>query len=183
MTQQPNLVVRDATLADIESCMELDMSYHTEHVWQMTMREELHEINITLRKQRLPRPLDAEHITDMERLRHTLDKAHCYIVIVESTTSTVIGYLSMRTDPTYKLAYIHDVVVDMPYRRQKMGARLINIAQLWANEHQLKRIIMEVPTTNYPTIEFAKAHGFTFSGFNDQYLPNQEIALFFTLAL
>jgi hypothetical protein len=34
-------------------------------------------------------------------------------------------------------------------------------------------------TKNYPAIQFARAQGFVFCGFNDHYYMNQDIALFF----
>ncbi len=183
MSEQPKLVIRDAVLKDIEQCLQLDSSFHTEHVWQMTIREESEETHITLRQQRLPRPLDADHNVDVQRLKNTIDPKQCFIVLKESTSNNLLGYLSMRVDLAYRIAYLHDLVIDTPYRRQRLGSRLINVAQLWANEQELNRIIFEVATINYPAIEFAKSQGFMYSGFNDQYLPNQEIALFYNLDL
>jgi hypothetical protein len=38
-------------------------------------------------------------------------------------------------------------------------------------------------TKNYPAISFCQKHGMTFCGFNDRHFANQDIALFFALAL
>lgn len=183
MTDQPKLIIRDGTKADIEQCVLLNTSYQTEYVWQLNLREEIDEVQISLRKQRLPRPLDTNHQINTRRFELALEHKFCFIVLVETDSNTNLGCLSMRVDATHNQAYLQDIVVDQPHRRQGLGSRLINIAHLWANEKQLDRIIFEIPTTNAPCIEFAKSHGFIYCGFNDQYLPNQEIALFYSLSL
>jgi|GEM_PF-294999 len=183
MSEQPKLVIRDGVKSDVLKCVSLDSTYQTEHVWQMNIREEIDETHITLRKQRLPRSLDASHPSDTKRLTATIEQQFCFIVLVESTSDTLLGYISLRVDPIYRVAYLQDIVVDKPYRRQQLGSRLVNVAQLWANENKLTRIIFEIPTTNNPCVEFAKSHGFSFCGFNDQFLPNQEIVMFFSLSL
>ena len=38
---------------------------------------------------------------------------------------------------------------------------------------------MEMQTKNFPAMQFARAQGFVFCGFNDHYYTNQDIALFF----
>ena len=39
---------------------------------------------------------------------------------------------------------------------------------------------MEMQPKNYPAIQFAYKLGFEFSGYNDQYYRDQEIAIFFS---
>lgn len=183
MSEQLKLVIRDGIAADIPKCVALDSTYQTEHVWQLNVREETNEIHISLRKQRLPRPLTTNHPLQARRLEIALTQKYCFIVLVESVSNTLLGYICMRTDTTHDVAYIQDIVIDEPYRRQGLGSRLINVAHLWANEKNLNHIIFEIPTTNNPCIEFAASHGFVYCGFNDQYLPDQEIALFYSLSL
>lgn len=183
MSEQSKLVIRDGRKTDIDKCLALDSNFHTEHVWQITIRENTDETQITLRKQRLPRALDATHQTTKHRIEYAIENKHCFIVLEESTSRTMLGFVSMRVEPAYGFAYLQDIVIDRDYRQQSLGARLINVARLWATENDLQRIIFEVPTVNYPAIEFAKSQGFVFSGFNDQYLPNQDIALFYSLSL
>jgi ribosomal protein S18 acetylase RimI-like enzyme len=183
MYEQPKLIIRDGVKEDILKCVGLDSTYQTEHVWQMTVREEIDETHITLRKQRLPRSLDASHPSDAKRLTTTIQQKYCFIILVESTSDTLMGYISLRVDPIYHVAYLQDIVIDKLYRRQNLGSRLLNVAQSWANENKLKQLIFEIPTTNHPCIEFAKSHGFSYCGFNDQFLPNQEIVMFFSLSL
>lgn len=184
MTNLSQIIIRDGTLSDIPKCLQLDRKYHTEHVWQINIREEATETrHITLRKQRLPRPLDAIHNTDKTRLQHAIRQKGCFILMLEPESDMLLGYVSMRVNETYKIAHLQDIVVDKPFRKQGLGSRLLRIAQQWANEKNLNQIIFEIPTTNYPTIKFAQSHGSIFTGFNDHYLPSEEIALFFSLPL
>ena len=183
MSEQPKLIIRDGIKTDIPKCTDLDSTYQTEHVWQLNVREETNEINVSLRKQRLPRPLDATHPSQASHLEIALQQKYCFIVLVESTSDMLLGYICMRVDTTHQVAYLQDIVIDKPYRRQGLGSRLLNVANLWGRENHINHIIFEIPTTNNPCIEFAKSHGFVYCGFNDQYLPDQEIALFYSLSL
>ena len=89
----------------------------------------------------------------------------------------------MRVDEASKVAYLQDIVIDRPYRRRRLGSRLAHVARVWAGEHNLRQIIFEIPTTNYPCIQFAQALGFAFCGFNDHHFANREIAVFFSLSV
>ena len=46
-----------------------------------------------------------------------------------------LGYLAMQNDPVHGIARIHDLAVSLPFRRQRIGARLLTIARQWAEEH------------------------------------------------
>jgi len=89
----------------------------------------------------------------------------------------------MRNDPIHGIARIHDLVVSLPYRRQRVGTRLLSIARQWAKEHRLINLMIESATQNYPGIVFAQQSGFKFCGYNDHYFPNQDIAVFFSQSL
>jgi ribosomal protein S18 acetylase RimI-like enzyme len=178
-----DLIIRDGIPSDIDKCLQLNSRFHTEHVLQMTVQNSTDAKHITLRKQRLPRALNGQHPIDRTRLDAAIHNRHCFIVLEESASHTILGFVSMRIESAYRLAYLQDLVIDSAYRHQGLGRRLINVARLWANEHNLNRIILEVSTVNFPAINFAESQGFVYCGFNDQYLPNQDIALFYSLTL
>jgi ribosomal protein S18 acetylase RimI-like enzyme len=89
----------------------------------------------------------------------------------------------MRLDPLYPHALIQDLVVARPFRHAKIGTRLLKVAQRWAQEQRVERLMIEVQNQNYPAIQFVQTHGFTFCGFNDHYFPHHEIAVFFSQSL
>jgi RimJ/RimL family protein N-acetyltransferase len=179
----PNFLIRDGIESDIAICLALDDAYRTEHVWQMSIHQDSEQTQIVFRKQRLPRLLEDKHLSDLKRLKQALDKSQCFIVIANPEAKSLIGYLTMHIDPIHQIAYLQDIVIDRPYRRNHLASRLVSIAKQWAQENKLSKIIFEIPTTNYPCIQFCLQNGFIFCGFNDQYLPNQDIVVLFAQQL
>ena len=177
------LIFRDGVDTDIPYCLALDSDFHSEHVWQMTVQEAGAEVQISCRQQRLPRQLDSRHDTDPQQLEWTLRQNYCFVVVQDKTNNHILGYVSMRVDQMSQVAYLQNIVIDRPYRRRSLGSRLVNVARMWASEYQLRQILFEIPTTNFPCILFAKALGFSFCGFNDHHFANREIALFFSLSI
>ena len=177
------LTFRDAVGTDIPFCLALESDYQTEHVWQMTVQELGEEIQINCRRQRLPRRLDARYETDPARLELALMRDHCFVVVQDSSSNHILGFISMRIDSNSQVAYLQDIVIDRPYRRRSLGARLVHVGRVWASEYDLRQIIFEIPTTNYPCIMFAQSLGFTFCGYNDHHFANREIAVFFSLSI
>ena len=177
------LIFRDAVESDIPYCLALDSDFQTEHVWQMTVQDSADEIQISCRRQRLPRRLDSRHVAVPARLELALRSDFCFIVIQDKSTNHLLGYITLRVDETSQVAYLQDIVIDRAYRRRSLGSRLVHVARVWTSEFDLRQIIFEIPTTNYPCILFAQALGFTFCGFNDHHFANREIAVFFSLSV
>jgi GNAT superfamily N-acetyltransferase len=180
MSTPLSLVIRDALEQDIPACLALDHQYETDYVWQMSVDEDGTGRQIQFSRQHLPRTMDVYHPADEQRLWHSLKTQQCFLVAAEKGGATLFGYLTMQSDPVYRTALLQNLVVSRPYRRRGIGGRLLNIARQWALEHDLNRITLETQTKNYPAILFCQQTGFVFCGFNDQYFPNQDIALFFT---
>jgi GNAT superfamily N-acetyltransferase len=183
MSTSLGFVIRDGLEKDIEACLGLDHHYETDFVWQMNIDERGGQWTIAFNKQRLPRTLETVYTADEHRLRLALPSEHCFLVAVDKESPEILGYMTMRHDPVYRSAWIQDIVVSAPYRRHRIGTRLVNVARQWAKEHQLDQISIENNTKNYTGIAFCQQIGFKFCGFNDQYFPNQDIAVFFSQSL
>jgi GNAT superfamily N-acetyltransferase len=183
MSTSLGFVIRDSLESDVPACLQLDHHYETEHVWQMDIKEHTGQWAITFNKQRLPRTLEAIYSADEHRLRLALPREHCFLIAVAKDSPEILGYMTMRQDKVYGTAWIQDVVVSYPYRRRRIGTRLVNIARQWAKEHGLIQMTTENTTQNYPGIAFCQQLGFKFCGFNDQYFPSQDIAVFFSQSL
>ena len=54
------MIVRPATLADLNACLLLDHSCVTDHVWQMKVEEMESQVSVTFRTVRLPRRMRAD---------------------------------------------------------------------------------------------------------------------------
>lgn len=91
----------------------------------------------------------------------------------------ILAYLTMRYDPARRTAWVHDIVVDADLRRGRIGSRLLRAARRWAMEHDAARLMVEIPTRNYPAIALCLANGLTYCGYNDLYFENHDIAVFF----
>lgn len=173
------LLIRDALAKDVDACMALDHQYETEHVWQMAIQQTGGGWQIAFKTQRLPRKMEVEYPADARRLHLCLSETQCFLVAVDRETDEVFGYLTMRMEPVRRTAWVQDIVVDRAYRHQGIGSRLIKIARQWALEHDALRLMVETRTKNYPAIQFCTHSGLMFCGYNDHYLEDQDIAVFF----
>jgi ribosomal protein S18 acetylase RimI-like enzyme len=180
MSSTLSFLIRDGLESDLSACLGLDHQYETDYVWQMSVGEDQGRWQITFHPQRLPRTLQTEFVPAERRLRLALNNNDCFLVASARDNQEVLGYLTMQHNPTHQIAYIQDLVVSRLYRRKRIGARLVTIAHQWAKERELLRLIIETSTQNYPSILFCQQIGFTFSGYNDHYFANQDIALFFS---
>ena len=178
-----SFVIRDGLPTDIAGCLTLERTYETEFVWQMTMQEISDGHSVAFRRDRLPRRMEVQYPSSEKRIKAVLEASGCYIVATARDEPETLGYLVMSHDPIHSIANIHDIVVSLPYRRHKIGSRLLNVARRWAEEHHLNTLIAETQTKNYPAITFLEHNGLRFCGYSDQYFLNQDIAVFFGQAL
>jgi GNAT superfamily N-acetyltransferase len=175
--------VRPAELEDLARLAEMDQSYGTDYVWQMDHRDDAAagQILITFRPVRLPRPMRVTMSRAASRLVDDWNRRVCFVVAVQD--GVIKGYLNLTLAPAPDTAWVSECVVDRQFRRAGVGSVLLAAAGQWAQSNRLKRLMLEMQSKNYPAICFAQKHGFVFSGYNDRYYPNQEVALFFGLAL
>jgi GNAT superfamily N-acetyltransferase len=182
-----SFLIRDGLESDIEACLHLDHSYTTEYVWQMNLQDMGGQWQIVFKTEHLPRVMEVTHPIDERRLRLSLPDEQCFLVAVTRDSANeqeeILGYLTMHSNDSHRIAQLQDVVVAKPYRRHGIGSRLLSIARAWAREHKLVQISAEIPTKNYPAITFFQGTGSTFCGFNDRYFLNGDIAVFFSQAL
>lgn len=178
-----SFLIRDGLESDIAQCIGLDHLYETDYVWQMSLHQEAGLWQVMFKTERLPRTLETLYPANQTRLQLALPDSQCFLVATRRETSEILGYVTMRNDAAYQIAVLQDLVVSRPYRQHGIGKRLLNVARQWAKEHNLHRMTIETQTKNYPGILFCQNAGFTFCGFNDRYLPHQEIAIFFSQAI
>ena len=178
-----SFLIRDGVESDISGCLALDHSYESEYVWQMNIREEGGQWEVRFKPDRLPRKVQAVYPFDERRLRLAIPPEQCFLVAVGRDQPEVLGYLTMQTDQTYRIARVMDLVIARPYRQRRIATRLLNVARQWARERDLSQMTIELQTKNYPGIVFCQQRGFAFCGFNDRLFPNQDIAVFFSQSL
>ena len=179
MSDSFSFIIRDGHKSDLPACLELDCHYETQYVWRMSFQPDSGERCVTFNTERLPRDMAVEYPISEWRLRLALPATQCFLVAVGRDDPRTLGFLTMRQDFTHRIALVQDVVVSRPFRRRRIGTRLLRVARQWAQERNLNQFMVETQTKNYPGIQFCQRAGLVFCGFNDQYFDNQDIAVFF----
>ena len=175
------MIVRPATLADLNDCLLLEHACVTDHVWQMKVEDLESQVSVTFDTVRLPRRMRAEYPRNLEQLVDDWRRDEGFLVA--ELDNQVRGYVDLLARPWQKMGWVANVAVDPGYRRQGIGTALLRHARQWARTQGLRVILTEATTKNYPALCFYRKLGFQFCGFNDHYYTNQDIALFFVQAL
>jgi len=169
--------IRPARPADLEICGGLDHTHTTDRVWQMETRIESGVQAVSFREVRLPRQVRGHYPRRGEDLFKGWWQRDAFLVA--EGEEHIYGYVALNARPEHGIAWVGDLVVDRPRRRQGIGTALLHAAARWGCEHNLRRLTLEVQTKNYPAIQFCRARGLALAGYNDCYWLSQDIALFF----
>jgi GNAT superfamily N-acetyltransferase len=175
--------VRPATQEDLPRLALFDHGYGTDYVWQMDLRNDSNAglVEVTFRSVQLPRPMRVTFNRLPEQLAEDWNRRACFLVAEQDGQPR--GYLNLMLAPVPETAWVTDCVVERRFRRGGVGSVLLAAAAQWARSNRLKRLILEMQSKNYPAICFAQKQGLSFCGYNDQYYANQDVALFFGMAL
>jgi GNAT superfamily N-acetyltransferase len=133
---------------------------------------------VAFRKVRLPREIKVRYPRQGDDLLAGWRRRDEFLVA--EMDGDVCGYVALTIQPEHGLAWVGDLVVDRSRRRRGIGTTLLKAAAQWGCKHNLVRLTVEVQTKNYPAIQFCKACGLSFSGYNDHYWATEDIAVFFT---
>jgi ribosomal protein S18 acetylase RimI-like enzyme len=174
----PQIEIRPAKSEDIQSLINMEHNYVSDHVWQMELQKEDLKTSVIFRQIKLPRAVQVIY----PRKPHDLaeDWTSRNSILVASMESNLVGYACMMKDLAPKTTWITDLVVVRKMRRQGIGTAITLAAQEWAVQEKNRRIILEMQPKNFPAISFAQKLGFELCGYNDHYYANQDIALFFS---
>lgn len=173
--------IRPAVADDLPACLALDHTSTSDFVWQVEAEHAPDGISYCFRTVRLPRPMAVLYPLEPDMILQAWQQRD-YFLVAEGE-SRVYGYLSLHVDRAYGIGWVKGLVVDRPWRRNRIGSALLMQVQKWARMNNLRRITVETQTKNFPAISFCMRHGLVLSGFNDRYYPNQDIAVFFTQGL
>lgn len=173
--------IRPAVASDVTRLISIDHSNVSDYVWQLELRREAGQASANFREVRLPRSIEVRYPRDPsslvdEWMRHDL-------VMVALHDGSLIGYLCATGDRAAEVARVTDIVVAPDQRRKGAASTLLTATQAWALERGLRRLILEVQSKNHAGIRLAQKFGYEFCGYNDQYYPTQDVALFFGRAI
>jgi ribosomal protein S18 acetylase RimI-like enzyme len=177
----PSYEIRPAVPNDLTRLMALDHSCFSDYVWQLELRREPGQISSIFREVRLPRSVAVAYPRSPMSLSELWTRRDAVIVAVDE--GTPVGYLTLTEERASASARVTDLVVASERRRQGIGSSLVTAAQTWAIERSIRRLVLEMQSKNQPCIRLAQKFGYEFCGYNDQYYPTQDVALFFGRAL
>ncbi|MGE5376675.1 MAG: GNAT family N-acetyltransferase [Bacteroidota bacterium] len=177
----PSYEIRPAGPNDLTRLMALDHSCFSDYVWQLELRREPGQISSIFREVRLPRSVAVAYPRDPMSLSELWTRRDAVLVAVEE--GMPVGYLAVAVERASASARVTDIVVTPERRRRGIGSSLLTAAQAWAIERSIQRLVLEMQSKNQPCIRLAQKFGYEFCGYNDQYYPTQDVALFFGRAL
>ncbi len=177
----PPFEIRPASPHDLTRLMAMDHSCLSDYVWQLELRRDPGQITSSFREVRLPRTVTVNYPRDPMALSEQWSKRDGLLVATEEAIP--VGYLGMMEERTSALTRVTDIVVSPDRRRQGVASSLLTAAQAWAMDRGSQRMILEMQSKNHPCIRLAQKFGYEFCGYNDQYYPTQDVALFFGRAL
>jgi GNAT superfamily N-acetyltransferase len=174
-----NFLIRDALADDIQNCLSLDHSYETDSVWQMNIQTESNGWRVTFHPERLPRPIEIHYPSESQQLERVLYAQQGFFVACAKDEPSILGYALASYDNILQHATIHSIVVSRPFRRHKVGIRLLNVIKRWSQEQDANALYCLTQTKNMPAILFCQRSGLSFCGYNDRYFSNGDIAVTF----
>jgi GNAT superfamily N-acetyltransferase len=173
--------VRPAIASDLSRLVAMDHSCLSDYVWQLELRREAGQITSSFREVRLPRTIPVTYPREPMTLADEWNRRDA--VLVALFEGEPVGYLCATEEHPSSIARVTDLVVTPERRRQGVGSALLTAMEAWASKRGVRRLILEMQSKNQPCIRLAQKFGYEFCGYNDQYYPTQDVALFFGRAL
>ena len=177
----PSFEIRPVVANDLPRLMAIDHSCLSDYVWQLELRREAGQIASTFREVRLPRTVPVAYPRNPLSLADEWNRRD--LILTAHFEDVPVGYIAATVESNASIAWVTDIVVTPEKRRQGAASRLLTAAQDWALERGVRRLILATQSKNQPCIRLAQKFGYEFCGYNDQYYPTQDVALFFGRAL
>jgi GNAT superfamily N-acetyltransferase len=173
--------IRPGTVNDLPRLTVLDHSSLSDYVWQLELRREVGQASANFREVRLPRSIEVKYPRSPASLSEVWTSRD--LVLVALQDGSPIGYLCAMQQPLSDVAWVTDIVVAPHQRRKGAGSALLMATQAWTLERGVHRLMLEMQSKNQACIRLAQKFGYDFCGYNDQYYPTQDVALFFGRAI
>lgn len=173
----PEIHLRPATTADLPYLSEIDHSYTSDFVWQLDPTIDEGQIQVTLRRVRLPRAIPVPYPRPLSQLAEDwLGRSGMLVALFEDQP---VGYAGLQLGLHPEDVWLADLAVERAHRRQGIGSALILAALDWSQHHDRRYLFLGLQHKNHPGIQLAHKFGFEFCGYNDRYYANHDIGLFF----
>lgn len=174
------IVIRPLTPADIERLPEMELNFQAEAY--LAVEKVVEGLNVTWRL--VERPLDPPFISvdynideqDQAEIAQRL-KENDGLYLVAEHQGRLVALLDLEREAWRDTGMIWNIVVDRAYRRQGLGARLIQRAIAWGRRRGLRALALETQTNNLPACRFYQKMGFQLCGLDDHFYSNRDIEL------
>lgn len=173
--------IRPTIANDLARLMGMDHTVTSESVWQLEVKRDVGQSAAAFREVRLPRPIQVQYPHNPFSLAD--DWVRRSMMFTAVTGEEPVGYISLLERGAASTVWVLDLVTAPAYRRRGVAIALLSTAQAWVESRSHRRLILEMQSKNLPTIRLAQKSGFEFCGYNDQYYPTKDVALFFAKSL
>ncbi len=112
-----------ADLRDLSACLQLNASYETDSVWQVTSQENHGETVTRFRPARLPRTMRVVYPSWGETLLAHQERGD--LIMVATEANELLGYIDEEFQPDQDLVWVHHLIVAPAYRKQGIGGILL----------------------------------------------------------
>jgi ribosomal protein S18 acetylase RimI-like enzyme len=173
--------IRAVERADLDQLVAMDLDFETEKVWQLDSGRSEGSPGALFRVARLPRPMKVAYPRNPANIETSWSN---YLAIFAAVENNLIqGYIALSNTQSPGIVWVTDGGVNHLQRRKGIGSALLLHAQRWAMQQQHKQMSLSIQSKNYPAIQLVQRLGYEFSGYNDHYFDNGDIALFFSKEL
>ena len=176
--EKETIEVRKAAMTDGPILSRINLDFESAAVYRACMEETDDFFTAEFQRVKLPKRDD---ITFQRVAPGVLET---YVrndeVIVATIENRIVGYLHLDTAPGWHTMRLALGGVPPIRRRNGIGTALLKSAESIAAQRELKRIAVMIQAKNEPAIRFIRKNGYAFSGYEEFYFPNLEIALIFT---
>lgn len=173
-----NILIRQAVSPDIEYLSKFEHCVKSDCVWQMSQLMNDGQIQTVFNETHLPREMRVSYPHSPDTLESRWKNYS--IILVACVDKAPVGYVSISGLYSPDMVWVNDLVVDEIWRRNGIATSLFHAARDWGLARKYQRITLEMSSKNFPAISLAKKSGFEFTGYNDNYFSNNDIALFFS---
>lgn len=173
-----NVRIRQAVSPDIERLTKLSHQILTSRVWQMSQSIDENGIHTSFIEISLPREMKLAYTRSPDALEAIWKDFS--LILVGCVDEVPVGYITLNAFFSPDVIWIKDLVVDDHWRRKGIATALYLSVSEWGKKRKYTRTNLEMSSKNYPGIKLAGKLGFEYSGFNDSYFKNNDIAIFFS---
>jgi ribosomal protein S18 acetylase RimI-like enzyme len=102
---------------------------------------------------------------------------------VVETAGRPVAFIELEAQRWRSVGFIWELLIHRPYRRQGIGAALVEAAVEWGRRQSLRALALETQTNNWPALNFYQKVGFDLCAIDDHFYTNRdreagEVALF-----